>query len=89
MWKIASRTAVVTMNGAMGGGFAAIIVSAALEYRRHYFLDIPQLVSGILGGLVSVTAPAAVIEPWEALLIGFIGGFIALGSKLIFRLRKN
>merc|ERR1719318_1580209 len=83
MWKIASRTAVVTMNGAMGGGFAAIIVSAALEYRRHYFLDIPQLVSGILGGLVSVTAPAAVIEPWEALLIGFIGGFIALGITVL------
>jgi len=79
LWKIASRTAVVTMNGAMGGGIAAVITSAAMEHRRKYFLDIPQFVSGILGGLVSITAPAAVIEPWEGLLIGFIGGFVALG----------
>ena len=42
------------------------------------------LSSGILGGLVSVTACAPVIKPWEGLLIGFIGGFIANGGKFRF-----
>jgi len=37
------------------------------------------LVSGILGGLVGITAIASICKPWEALIIGFIGGLVANG----------
>ena len=69
------------MNGAMGGGLSAVVLSAALGRKRRYFLDIPQFASGILGGLVGITAIAAVCKPWEGLFIGFIGGLVANGGN--------
>ena len=65
----------------MGGGFSAVLLSAALERKRRYFLDIRQFATGILGGLVGITAIAAVCRPWEGLFIGFIGGLIANGGN--------
>ena len=73
------------MNGAMAGGLSAVILCLVLYASRvkHYILDIPMLASGILGGLVAITAPASVINPWEALIIGLIGGWIANGGELL------
>ncbi|XP_057308412.1 putative ammonium transporter 3 [Hydractinia symbiolongicarpus] len=79
LWKVASRVAVVTMNGAIAGGFSAVLLCISLYCKRHYVLDIPQFVSGVLGGLVAITACASVISPWESIVIGFIGGIIANG----------
>jgi len=80
-WRIAARATVVTMNGAMAGGVSALAINLTLMLtkKRHYLIDIPEFVSGILGGLVAITASANVIRPWEALIIGFIGGLIAIG----------
>ena len=72
------------MNGAMAGGVSAVILSAALYHRRKYILDITFLASGILGGLVGVTACAPVIRPVEGLFLGFVGGFIANGGTVTF-----
>ena len=72
------------MNGAMAGGLSAVVLSFALYRRRKYILDIPYLASGILGGLVGVTACAPVIRPAEGLLLGFVGGMIANGGKFCF-----
>ena len=71
----------VTMMGAVGGGISIITVSIITKSKRKYFLDIQQFVCGILGGLVSITSSAGVIEPWEAWITGFIGGLIANGGK--------
>uniref|UniRef100_A0A069DMW4 Ammonium transporter n=1 Tax=Clytia hemisphaerica TaxID=252671 RepID=A0A069DMW4_9CNID len=89
-WKIASKTAVVTMNGAMAGGLSAVFLSAILylSHRRKYILDITFLASGILGGLVGVTACAPIIRPWEGLFLGFVGGMIANGvNELLIKLK--
>jgi len=83
LWRVVSRVAVVTMNGAMAGGLSAILLGFALYKKKNYILDIPQFVSGILGGLVSITAAASVITTWEALIIGFIGGWIANGVIIL------
>ena len=72
------------MNGAMAGGISAVILSAALYHRRKYILDVTFLASGILGGLVGVTACAPVIRPWEGLFLGFVGGLIANGGMVIW-----
>lgn len=79
-WLVASRVAVVTMNGAMAGGTSVVLFNLIMSLKRHYVLDIPEFVSGVLGGLVAVTAGANVIRPWEALVIGFIGGLVANGA---------
>lgn len=35
---------------------------------------IPAICNGVLGGLVSVTGPCAVVKPWAAIIIGITGG---------------
>lgn len=89
-WRVVGRVAVVTMNGAMAGGASMVMMNLALHRWRKYLIDIGEFTAGILGGLVSVTAPANVIRPWEALVIGFIGGLIAVGIiKLLAKLRVD
>jgi len=79
-WRVVGRVAVVTMNGAIGGGTSAVLFNLILEAFkwRHYILDVGDFTAGILGGLVAITAPANLIRPWEGLVIGFIGSFVAL-----------
>ena len=42
------------------------------------------LYAGVLGGLVAITGGCNQLRPWEGLVIGFIGGLIAVGGKLKF-----
>jgi len=87
-WKYVGRVAVVTMNGAMAGGAAMVVFNIIMYRSRGYLIDVGEFTAGILGGLVSITAPANVIRPWEALVIGFIGGFVAIGViKLMDKLK--
>lgn len=51
-------------------------------------LDIPIFVTGILAGLVSITAICSLARPWEAIIIGALGALIACpGCALLERLR--
>ncbi|KAL7460627.1 hypothetical protein ACHAXS_001071 [Conticribra weissflogii] len=44
--------------------------------------------NGCLGGLVSITGSCGVVEPWAAVIIGFVAGLsYLLTSKLLVRLR--
>ena len=81
-WKLASRAAVATVNGSVGGGLWAILYSYKLCKKFKGKLDVGTFSTGVLGGLVSVTAICAVCRPWEALLIGFIGGIITCYGEL-------
>ena len=84
-WKLASRSAVATLNGSIGGGILAIIYSYIIDDET---LDVPIFVTGIRGGLVSVTGICALARPWEGLVIGFFGGlFACLLSDLMIKLK--
>ena len=76
-WKLASRAAVTTVNASVGSGLWSIIYSFWLTNDFRGKLDVSTFTSGILAGLVSITAACAVCRPWEALVIGIIGGIIS------------
>ena len=83
-WITASRVAVVTINGAIAGGFSAVLTGVLLKRTKGYILDITQLITGILGGLVAITAGADVFRPWEGMIVGYIGGMMANGGECLF-----
>ncbi|XP_019929609.3 putative ammonium transporter 3 [Magallana gigas] len=84
-WKLAAKSAVVTLNGSIGGGAMGILISC-IRFKGKY--DISYIVNSVLGSLVSITGACAVIHPWEALIVGAIGGALAiLSCHILDRLR--
>jgi Amt family ammonium transporter len=67
------RIAVIAVNtnlAAAAGGLSALLIAHWITKKW----DVGMLINGVLAGLVSVTAPAAWIEGWAAIIIGLIGG---------------
>ncbi|CAG0891668.1 unnamed protein product [Cyprideis torosa] len=72
-WLFAGRAAITTINASLLGG----IVGVFWGYGFCQRLDVPCVVNGLLGGLVSVTASCAYVEPWHAMVIGGLGAVVA------------
>lgn len=80
-WQYAARAAVMTMMGSFGGGCFGLIFTLVKNKGRA---DVMELINGILGSLVSVTAGCFLYRAWEALLIGVIGAAIASATTPLF-----
>ena len=78
-WIVATRTAVSTMNSSCGGGITGLIYSQWATNRTY--VRAYDIVNGVLGGLISSSPTSACIQPWEALIIGALGGFLACWSN--------
>jgi len=46
-------------------------------------LDVGGFCNGILAGLVAITAGCNAVEPWESVIIGFIGGLLYVGTSML------
>ena len=87
MWgamQLAEKVAANTTLAAAAGGATSFL----LARMSTGVLDLPPALNGILGGLVSITGPCAVVEPYAAVIIGVIGGFVYFGShNLLLKLK--
>ena len=65
------------------------VMGAAIITRLHFGkTDVVQMLNGCIGGLVAVTAEPLAPAPFEAILIGAVGGLIVVyGTKLLFSLQ--
>ncbi|MCL4436814.1 MAG: ammonium transporter [Thaumarchaeota archaeon] len=76
------RTATVAVNTFLAGGAGAAILAYWTYFEQKNWKgkvsDPIAISTGALGGLVAVTAPAAYIAPWAAIIIGIAGGLIAV-----------
>ncbi len=78
------RVAINTNLAAAAGGIAAMIT----VWKRFGKPDLSMAMNGALAGLVAITAPCAVVDPWAALIIGAVGGVVVvLGVELLDKLR--
>jgi len=76
-WKLASRAALNTVHGSIGGALFAVLYSCKLNKKYKKKLDVSQFTSGMLGGLVATTAICTLCRPWEAIVIGMVGGVLS------------
>jgi len=71
-WDMNSRTAVVTTLS----GATSLITSVLIKRYQTEKFDLVVCIYGLLSGLVSITAGAAVIDPFMSVVIGFVGGVV-------------
>jgi Amt family ammonium transporter len=81
--NLAGLVAVNTTLSPCVAGLLVFFLRARVFSPR--LLDVGGFCNGILAGLVSITAGCANVKPWEAVLIGLVGGFIYQGSSMLLR----
>ena len=77
--EVVGRVAVTTTLAAGTAGTTSLVF-------RYYLTGAWNLIdvcNGLLAGLVSVTAPCPVIEPWAAIICGFVGAFVFVGASML------
>merc|ERR1719201_1260636 len=73
----------VAMNTTLSPAISGLVVTFTMRFRKGYWSAI-SMCGGILGGLVSITAPCGSVAPGSALIIGAIGGLVyMLASDLL------
>eukprot|EP00522_Entomoneis_paludosa_P005653 CAMPEP_0172455668 /NCGR_PEP_ID=MMETSP1065-20121228/12185_1 /TAXON_ID=265537 /ORGANISM="Amphiprora paludosa, Strain CCMP125" /LENGTH=535 /DNA_ID=CAMNT_0013208137 /DNA_START=221 /DNA_END=1828 /DNA_ORIENTATION=+ len=90
--SIFSLAAVNTTLGAGMAGITALIANLFLLERTtgEAFFDLKYLMNGTLCGLVAITAGCGVLEPWAAVLTGFMAGFVYMfGSRGLVKMRLD
>ncbi len=75
---LTSRVLLTTCLAAAAGGLGAMVAYTFVSRKP----DLSMALNGILAGLVGITAGADVIEPYWALLIGFLAGLLVVCSVL-------
>jgi len=61
-----------TCLAAFWGGIAATII----KYKTDGYIDVLQIINGVLSGLVAITAGCHVVSVGSAVIIGFVAGII-------------
>mmetsp|Transcript_42253 Transcript_42253/g.130925 ORF Transcript_42253/g.130925 Transcript_42253/m.130925 type:complete len:454 (+) Transcript_42253:104-1465(+) len=79
----AGRVAVNTTLAPCAAGLLVFFLRAIVIPPR--VLDVGGFCNGILAGLVAITAGCASVEPYESVIIGFLGGLIYQGVSMLLR----
>jgi Amt family ammonium transporter len=83
----ANKAGLVAVNTTLAPCVAGPLVFI-LKRLQVGLLDVGGFCNGILAGLVSITAGCAFVKPWEAIIIGFIGGFVYFGASTLMKKLK-
>merc|ERR1719203_2042326 len=85
----ANSAGLVAVNTTLSPCVAGLLVfclRATVVYP--HCLDVGGFCNGILAGLVAITAGCAAVKPWEAIIIGIIGGLVYQGASMLLKLLK-
>lgn len=78
--------AIVAANTAIAAATGAVICMFWV-WMRTGKPDPAMMANGMLAGLVAITAPAAFVDPWAALVIGVVAGVIVVESVFFIERR--
>jgi len=79
----AQKAALVAMNTTLSASTGGLTVFTLRYFMSGKKFDLGGFCNGILGGLVSITAPCSNVETGSAFLIGIIGGFVYTGASAL------
>jgi Amt family ammonium transporter len=81
--NIAALAAVNTCVSASIAGIVSIGLNFYLvdRFTGEGLFDVKFCLNGSLAGLVAITAGCGVLEPWASIVVGFIAGFLYVGSS--------
>lgn len=71
------RISVIAANTNLAAA-AGAVTAMLIMWRKLGKPDVGMTCNGAIGGLVAITAPCAWVQPWAAVVIGIIAGFIAV-----------
>ena len=76
--KVASLAGVCTTLGGASGCVTSLLFSTYKNEKRtgEMTFELVYALNGMLSGLVSITGACAYVEPWAAVVIGGIAGFV-------------
>ncbi|WP_319530758.1 ammonium transporter [uncultured Cohaesibacter sp.] len=80
--KAGSEVAFIILNTILAGGFGTVAGHILGYFHDGYYLP-EKAMTGMLGGLVAVTAGCAVLTPFGAIVIGIVGGCVAILANQI------
>jgi len=80
---VAAVAAVNTSLAAAAGAISALVTNILLNSRKFTDVgfDLPKTTNGALTGLAAITGCCALVEPWAAMAIGMMAGWVYLASS--------
>ncbi|KAG2262998.1 hypothetical protein Bca52824_070077 [Brassica carinata] len=83
-WSAVGRTAVTTT---LAGCTAALTTLFGKRLIDGYW-NVTDVCNGLLGGFAAITSGCSVVEPWAAVICGFVAAWVLMGfNKLADKLR--
>jgi len=86
-WLMATSTVNTTLSAA-AAGVTTLVTNLIITERRtgESIYNMTYTMNGCISGLVAITGGSAVVEPWAAILIGVVAGWLYLfSSNLLVR----
>ncbi|CAI9270696.1 unnamed protein product [Lactuca saligna] len=85
-WSAVGRTAVTTTLAGCTAGLTTLFSKRLLV--GHW--NVTDVCNGLLGGLAAITSGCAVVEPWAAIVCGFVAAWVLIGfNKLAEKLKYD
>lgn len=78
-WTSIGRTAVTTT---LAGSMAGIVTLFGRRMLIGHW-DALDVCNGVLGGFVAITSGCSVVEPWAAIICGFVAAWVLIGLNLL------